>query len=263
MIERVRAGAFLVEISCLFALPCAVQSAEDGETAAAEAKTKVVILVGGHGYDERGFEQLWKSFRDIEADVWKGPPYTVFDDVDKFRYDVIVMFNLSSGISDTQRENFLRLLDGGVGLVVWHHALANCQDWPEFEKIAGGKFWMKPGERNGVQVAASGTGGGVVKMHIEDTNHPITKGMNDFEVQDETYNRQTFTDGIHLLVSTDHPRSDKQIAWVQEYRKARVFGFQSGHDAKVWTNDSFRRLMARGIRWAAGQLPATAETKGE
>jgi len=28
-----------------------------------------------------------------------------------------------------------------------------------------------------------------------------------------------------------------------------------GHDAKVWTNDSFRRLMAQGIRWAGGRLP--------
>ena len=32
-------------------------------------------------------------------------------------------------------ENFLQLLDQGVGLVVWHHALANCQDLPEFERL--------------------------------------------------------------------------------------------------------------------------------
>ena len=51
------------------------------------------------------------------------------------------------------------------------------------------------------------------------------------------------------------PRSDKTIAWVHRYGKARVFGYQSGHDAKVWTNDSFRRVMAQGIRWASGSLP--------
>ena len=63
-----------------------------------------------------------------------------------------------------------------------------------------------------------------------------------------------------MLVSTDHPRSDKTIAWVHQYGKARVFGYQSGHDAKVWTDDSFRRLMAQGIRWASGRLPG-AEKK--
>ncbi len=91
-------------------------------------------------------------------------------------------------------------------------------------------------------------------------DHPITKGLRDFEVADETYNQQTFCDGIHVLVSTDHPRSDKTIAWVHQYGKARVFGFQSGHDAKVWTDDSFRRLMGQGIRWAGGRLPG-AEKK--
>ena len=62
----------------------------------------MVILVGGHGYDAGGFERLWSSFDNIAADVWPGPPYTVFDDISQFKYDVIVMYNLSSGITDAQ-----------------------------------------------------------------------------------------------------------------------------------------------------------------
>jgi len=251
MTEKIRVGALLLGIGCFFMLPNAAQSAEDGKTVAAQEKIKVAILVGGHPYDEPGFDQLWSSYADIDADVWQGAPYTAFDDIGEFKYDVIVMYNLSSGITEKQQKNFLQLLENGVGLVVWHHALANCQDWPEFETIAGAKFWLNPGERDGVQVPKSGVGGGRVKMHIEDTKHPITKGIDDFEVDDETYNTQTFSDGIHLLVSTDHPSSDKPIAWVHNYRKARVFGIQSGHDAKVWTNKSFQKLMARGIRWTA------------
>ena len=91
--------------------------------------------------------------------------------------------------------------------MVWHHALANCQDWPEFEKIAGAKFWLNPGGRNGVKIAKSGTGGGKVKMHIEDPNHPITKGQADFDIHDETY---TFAEdsfsrkNVHVLTSIDY-----------------------------------------------------------
>ena len=48
----------------------------------------------------------------------------------------------------------------------------------------------------------------------------------------------------------------EQIAWVHDYSKARVLGYQSGHDARAWTNKSFRRLMAQGIRWVAGRLAA-------
>jgi len=74
---------------------------------------------------------------------------------------------------------------------------------------------------------------------------------------------QPTNSGEEALVSTDHPSSDKPIAWVHNYRRARVFGYQSGHDAKAWTKKSFRQLMARGIRWTAGRLPATADTENK
>ncbi len=255
MIERIRLGILLAGIACL-PLPVGTTQASAGEPAReAKEKIKVVILVGGHGYDERGFDVLWNGLDNIEYEIWKGGPYTVFDDISGFKYDAIVMYNLSSGITDIQKKNFLTLLDKGVGLVVWHHALANCQGWPKFEKIAGGKFWLAPGERNGVQIPRSGTGFGKVKVHIEDPNHAITKGMTDFEIEDEPYNHQTFCDNIHVLLTGDHSRSDKQIAWVHNYGKARVLGYQSGHDARAWTNKSFQQLMSQGIRWVAGRLP--------
>lgn len=259
MSKNVRCAVSLAGIVYFLTLAGVALAADAEKPAPANAKTKVVILVGGHGFDQPSFEKFWSGYDDIDSRIWKGGPYTVFDDISQFKDDVIVMYNLSSGMTEKQKQNFLKLLGQGVGLVVWHHALANCQDWPEFEKIAGAKFWLGPGQRSGVQIGRSGTGGGKVKMHIEDPSHPITKGMSDFEVTDETYNRQTFCDGIHVLVSTDHAQSDKTIAWAHQYGKARVFGYQSGHDAKVWTNDSFRRLMAQGIRWTAGRLPGAEQ----
>jgi len=224
---------------------------------------KVVIIVGGHGYDKKAFPKAWGGHEDIQCEIWKGKPYTVFDDISKFEYDVILMYNLSSGITDKQKANFLKLLEKGVGLIVWHHALANCQNWPEFEKIAGCKFWMRPGVRaDGTKVGRSGTGHARYKMHVADTDHPITKGLKDFEIQDESYNKQTFVKGIRVLVTTQHPRSDKQIAWVNKYSGARIFGYQSGHDVRAWTNPGHRHLLGNGIRWAAGRIgDKTSEPK--
>ena len=232
-----------------------VPGADPKPGASTAKKVKVLILVGGHPFDQAGFDKLWRSYDDLACDIWKGPPYTAFDDIGSFKHDVILMYNLSSGMTERQKQNFLKLLDKGVGLVVWHHALANCQDWPEFEKIAGARFWLQAGEREGVKVPASGTGLGKVKCHIEDPKHPVTRGLTDFVVDGEPYNRQTFCKDIHVLVSADHPASDKNLAWVHKFGKARVFGYQSGHDAKVWTNESFQRLMGQGIRWVAGRLP--------
>ena len=225
------------------------------EAVKAQAKPiQVVILVGGHGYDQKNFDKAWGGHDDIQCEVWKGKPYSVFDDISKFKYDVIVMFNFSSGITDKQKANFLTLLKKGVGLVVWHHALANCQNWPEFEKIAGCKFWLKEGKRDGKKIGGSGTGWGTIKMHIADPKHPITKGMKDFEVYDEPYNKQTFVKGIQVLVTTEDPKSDKAVAWAHTYSGARVLGYQSGHDARAWKVAGFQRMMANGIRWVARRL---------
>ena len=126
MVDGIRFKVLLTGLICVL-LPAAVQAAEGDKEGKTGEKIKAVILVGGHGYDERGFEELWNGFDDIASEVWKGGPYTAFDDISEFEYDVIVMYNLSSGITDTQKKNLLQLLDKGVGLVVWHHALANCQ----------------------------------------------------------------------------------------------------------------------------------------
>ena len=228
------------------------------KTKAPAAKTKikplkVVILVGGHGYDTKNFPKAWGGHEDIQCEVWKGKPYTVFDDISKFKYDAILLFNLSSGITDVQKANLLKLLEKGVGLVVWHHALADCQNWPEFEKIAGCRFWMQPGEKDGKKIGKSAAGHANLKMQIASTDHPITKGMKDFEIQGEWYSKQTFTDGINVLVTSDNPKSDKSIAWTVNYKGAKIFGYQSGHDIKVWRHPSVRRLLANGIRWVAGR----------
>ncbi|MDP6542742.1 MAG: ThuA domain-containing protein [Phycisphaerae bacterium] len=214
---------------------------------------KVVILVGGHGYDKKNFDKAWGEHKDIQCEVWKDKPYTVFDDISKFDYDVVLLYNLSSGITDVQKANWLKLLKKGVGLVVWHHALADCQNWPEFLKIAGCKFWMKPGKLDGKKVGKSGTGHAIYEMKIANADHPITKGMKDFKIKDESYNKQSFAKGINVLVTTDHPKSDKPIAWTNDYKGAKVFGYQGGHDAKAWTNPGHRRLLGNGMRWVAGR----------
>jgi type 1 glutamine amidotransferase len=245
----------LVALGCILTAEGTLSATEAEKASPDHAKIRVVILVGGHPFDQDAFDRFWKGYDGFTCEVWKGSPYSIFDDISRFDYDAMVFYNMCDGITDAQKKNFQTLLDRGVGVVVWHHALADCQDWPQFEKIAGARFWTAPGERDGVKVPQSGVGFGKIRLHIEDPKHPITAGMADFEIEDEAYNHQTFWDGIHVLVTADHPSSDRPIAWVHRCSKARVFGCQSGHDAKVWTNESFQRLMAQSIRWVAGRLP--------
>jgi type 1 glutamine amidotransferase len=55
-----------------------------------------------------------------------------------------------------------------------------------------------------------------------------------------------------VLLTVDHPKSARTLAWTRTYRDARVFAFQLGHDNQAWVNESFREVLGRGIGWAAG-----------
>jgi type 1 glutamine amidotransferase len=43
------------------------------------------------------------------------------------------------------------------------------------------------------------------------------------------------------------------IAWVRRYHDARVFCYVSGHGPRAFGDRRFRKVLSRGIRWAAGK----------
>jgi type 1 glutamine amidotransferase len=57
----------------------------------------------------------------------------------------------------------------------------------------------------------------------------------------------------HLLLTTDHPKSMRSIAWTRTFGQARVFCYQSGHDAHAFDNPHFRTVLARGLAWVRGR----------
>jgi type 1 glutamine amidotransferase len=102
---------------------------------------------------------------------------------------------------------------------------------------------------------ASCKGGVKFKVHVADKTHPITQGLKDYDLFDETYCGRTFRPDIHVLLTTDELSSDKPISWVKTFKKSRVFYIQSGHDENAYRNRNYRTLVIRAIRWTADQLP--------
>jgi len=229
-----------------------------GSEAAGPAETttkpiRAVIVTGGHGFDQKAFPKLFEGHPDIVCEFKpQKDDSELFEDVADWPYDVVVLYNMTQKISEKRRQNFLGLLDRGVGLVVLHHAIAVFLDWPEFEKIAGTRYYLKETVVDGVTHPMGAWKDGVnFKIHVEDAEHPITKGLADFEVCDEGYRNQTYAPDNHLLLSTDNAASEKQIAWVRTYKNARVFCMVIGHGPQAFTSEPIRRAVARAIRWTA------------
>jgi hypothetical protein len=219
---------------------------EEGAKSNPEKKIKVLVVAGGHGYPVEPFRAVFRSFQDMDCTfVEEKKGGEAFRDIHQFPYDAILLYNFEKNPSSEERENFLKLLDRGVGLVILHHAIYGYRtSWPEFQKMVGVTSWLS-GAKDGVHF----------KIHVEDPKHPITKGLADFPIHDETYQGHGLDPKMHVILSTDEPTNSKHVAWVHTYRNARVCYFQLGHDEKAYRNPQFQAVLGQAIRWAAGRLP--------
>jgi type 1 glutamine amidotransferase len=99
-------------------------------------------------------------------------------------------------------------------------------------------------------------------------NHPITRGVKPFNIQDEWYYNMRFPDDMKgvtpILKATppdntrrteaakSHPGREEILAWAFERSDGgRSFGFTGGHFHRNWDEENFRRLVINAILWTA------------
>ena len=218
-----------------------------------ERPIKAVVVTGGLDFEREPFFAMLKGHDDIEyTEAPQKDDSEIFEDIGEWNYDVIILFNKTQQISPKRRQNFISLLNRGVGLLALHHSICSFQDWPEYEKIIGGRYYMEAAEQDGVMHQA-----GTYKLdtdldvHVADTSHPVTRGISDFEINDEVYKNCEFEEDNHVLLTTDNPDSDKSIGWVRQYGNARVCTIQSGHSPRTYENPGYSGLVIQAIRWCA------------
>lgn len=224
-----------------------------------EQKLRVAIFTGGHAFDRKEFFGMFDALGDVEwREVQQPKANELWCNREELkRCDVVVLYDMWQQITDEQKEAMMQALkEGIVGLVVIHHAIASYQGWDEYWRIIGARYFLSPGvdpdgkPRERAQVAFG------VKMSIKvaDKDHPITCGMSDFEVVDETYKGYWVSPKVKMLLTTDCPQNEPSIAWTNEYGKARVVYIQLGHGPETYRHPSYRQLLKRSLLWAAKKL---------
>ncbi|MBM4032008.1 MAG: ThuA domain-containing protein [Planctomycetes bacterium] len=243
--------AFLKGTAMLFAASLALGA--EGK------KTRVLVVTGGHGFDQKAFLGMFEGCDDLAVTHAPQKDQCEFlDDISQWQYDVVVQYHLSQGISEKRKANFFALMDKGVGVVTLHHALSAFQAWADYRTIIGGRSYLRPTEEKGVKYPQT-TDAQVPKytVHIEDRDHPITRGIEDFTMEkDEPYHRYVVDPASHVILTTDCPASDRAIGWVSQCRKARSVYLQPGHAGPAFQNRPYREIIIRAVRWAAGRPPS-------
>ena len=113
------------------------------------------------------------------------------------------------------------------------------------------------------------------------SDHPITKGINNFKIEDELYLFHVFEEDINPILKSDykfirdnfysatnalngemnsnegweHPDGSNIVGWTKYYKKSAITYLQFGDSVKSYENKSVRLLLKRSIDWV------TKETK--
>ncbi len=158
---------------------------------------------------------------------------------------VLTMFNRSlPTISDQAKENLLKFVNDGKGFYVQHLGSASFSEWDEFGKLCGRKWVM----------GTSGHGPrSIFPVKIVDKEHPVTKGLQDFQMDDELYAKLQGDAPIHVLVEADSDwsKATEPLVFCLEYGKGRSIHNAFGHDGKAIKTPTVKQLICRSVEWAA------------
>jgi len=215
-------------------------------------KIRVLVITGGHDYKKEQFNDMMKSLGEkISYRIEEFPAaFSMFLPENRDEYDVLVFYHMWQSITPEQAAAFADCIKQGKPLVALHHSICAFDEWPEYFNIIGGKYFHKPTEVGGKTYPACSYQHDLHFMvNIAGNKHPVTKGINDFEVFDETYKGYYVEPGVTPLLTTSEKTSEFLIGWTKIYGKARVVTIQSGHDVPTFENLNFRKILRQAIIW--------------
>jgi type 1 glutamine amidotransferase len=215
-----------------------------GVAAAAAAPIRVQVTTGGHAHDV-SFYGLFTNQSDLAVTV--NPHPSAWRRVLPKVVDVLVLYDLNDVNDEKDRQNLRAFLEGGGGLVVLHHALADSWQWKWwYEEVVGGRFLLgQDGDMPRSKAKAP-----VVLESRPVMKHPVLEGVGTLKFDDEGYKGMWLSPRSTVLMETENPDNDKAVAWIGPWQKSRVVVIQLGHGPGAHNDPGFRRLVRNAILWA-------------
>ena len=215
-------------------------------------RPRVAVVTGGHAFDVPGFHALFRSIEDADCYIQHLEDFVADAGKVRGQYDVVLFYTMPAGEPPAEGEGYQGRIRSTLeelgatsqGIFVLHHGILTYQEWPFWSELVG----MDNREIDGVHFNLE------MRIRVAAPEHPVLRGMEDWDMIDESYVMAEPDEGNDIILTVDHPQSMKAIAWTRTFKQARVFCFQSGHDNQTYVNPQFRHVIARGIQWCAGRI---------
>jgi len=255
-------------------------------------RLRILVVTRGHPFARDPFFAMFERNHEIEWSHVEHPAAQQFFTPERAReFDCFVLYDMP-GIEfvpggppiffepqETFKQGIRAMGEAGCPLVVLHHALAAWPAWPEWAEIVGGQFLYQPMPCRGKAMPDSGYRLDATHTISSVADHPITTGIEPFELVDEVYLAPVFEDSIVPLLRSNfdftdenfyspahalrgqlncrddwsHPPGSDIVGWVKTYGKSPLVYLQFGDGPSAYQHPSVERILANSIRWAASE----------
>jgi len=206
---------------------------------------RVMVVIGGHGFERAAFDAALRALPGIEFDYLKHPQAALrMNPRDLSGVDALLLYDIP-GIDFRAAQDapelfappaefqvgFEALLLEGMGIVALHHALAGWPAWPAYGSVLGGRFRYRPAHDAGAVLPDSGYARDVeYGVDVVATAHPVTQGLpSQFTLRDEPYLCEVDAARVTPLL-----RADARYANAPFESAARALGVQDALAPGAW-----------------------------
>lgn len=140
-------------------------------------------------------------------------------------------------MTDEQQQAIWDFVNAGGGFLALHNAQGLYPPAGLYYKLFGGDYGGHPKPY-------------VFTIRVENKDHPITAGVEDFEIFDEQHMVKYYLDREHLLLrSMARDNTAAPAGWWREVGKGRFCYLAPGHTPEALGHPMMQRLIRNAVRW--------------
>ncbi len=176
--------------------------------------------------------------------------------------DLIVQVNTMSTIEDAEFRGLRNAVLNGTGMAGWHGGIADSyRNNADYLHMIGGQFAHHAGKDPAERVGDQSDNYIPYTVHIteEGKRHPVTEGIEDFDLVTEQYwvlsdeyndVLATTTQAVRPWDAWNRPVTSPAI-WTRQWGEGRIFVSAPGHRLEIVESRPVRTIIERGLLWAA------------